>query len=233
MSVRHLFRVLAIAACLACADAAPDPAPGGIVEPDPPPALREPPPHDPPTERLMHRLREHHPEEFKRLQRLREDDPAAFHGALKARLQRQRIQGRMRKDYPGMQREFERMPADERERFMKDMHEFRGRGGGHGPRRAPDPEILAIEGQIDELAASYGTTEDMSRRRKIRADVREKLGALHDLRQGERSEHIRRIEERLAKLKKSQEHREQQRESMIERRLNELLQDERPETGHR
>jgi hypothetical protein len=94
----------------------------------------------------------------------------------------------------------------------------------------PDPELgklLAEEGRIEREAAGlveeYSRTEDESQRSKTKAKLAATLEKQFDLQQKRRDMEVARIETQLKKLRETMRKRNDMRQSIIDKRLDQLL----------
>jgi hypothetical protein len=215
-----LLTTLVVAPAFVCAQEPPD-------GPAPDEALGEPGPDRGPghggamVERWLERLREKDPEEFGRLQKLREKDPEAFRKHLHQTLREERAMAALR-DFPKLHEFVQTLPPDEREQILRRLSPPGGGDGPHGFQPRMNPEIRNLDQKTLELSRAYRGTTDAAHKEKIRTDLKEKLGALFDLRERERQAHVERIESDLVNLKNSITDRRAHREEIVERRLVEL-----------
>lgn len=212
----------------------------------PPPPPGEFPP-DSPVVKWIERMKQENPEEFARLQAMKADDPKAFRRELHKRMKGERAMAGLRK-YPRIAQAVAEMPESEREDFFNRFggmserppeppgrgpgfgpgpHGFGGPGGGpegEGPAQA-DPETRRIQREVKELVQAYHEAPDEAAKDEVRARLRGGIEQLFELREAERARQIERIEQDLARLKKSMESRRKNRELIIEKRLGELTAD--------
>ncbi|MDQ7816600.1 MAG: hypothetical protein RDU14_06195 [Melioribacteraceae bacterium] len=81
-----------------------------------------------------------------------------------------------------------------------------------------------LEAEIDvELILLKYKSADETQRQKLRADLYNALGKLFDVRESFKQEEIKSLEKRLQELKESLNTRKQNRESIVSRRIKELL----------
>lgn len=112
-------------------------------------------------------------------------------------------------------------------------------GRVHGPQMWPgmDPEQVAemqknaeedgkLEGEVRSAVGRYHGTEDAAERDKLRAQVGELLGKQFGLRQQRRTFELESLEARVKKLRDALNKRESARQTIVERRLGELLHDD-------
>lgn len=93
-----------------------------------------------------------------------------------------------------------------------------------------DPEMAKlIEGegewsqQVDEILARYAESEDATEQKKIRAELREALAKQFDVQKQRRELELARIEERIKKLRDQIKKRNDARDTIIDRRLDQLV----------
>jgi hypothetical protein len=92
--------------------------------------------------------------------------------------------------------------------------------GEGGPKR--DMELSA---KISEDLQNYTAAKDDSGREKAKKQLQNALGELFDLRQKEREEEIKQIEERVAHLRETLKKRDSMRQDLIDHHLTTLIQD--------
>lgn len=80
-----------------------------------------------------------------------------------------------------------------------------------------------LNGECWELAWKYRNSDESDETEALRTELKEKLGQLFDLRETEKQERIEKLEEELEKLKEMVQERQENREEIIERRLNDML----------
>lgn len=80
-----------------------------------------------------------------------------------------------------------------------------------------------MEGETLRLAQDYRRAGTETERETLRAQLREKLGAMFDLKEENRREEVRQMEEALDGLRQRMNERSAMRDQIIEHRLNELL----------
>jgi hypothetical protein len=95
-----------------------------------------------------------------------------------------------------------------------------------GMMRPPDASREGeLNGKVQEGLNKYTAAKDDSGRQAARKQVQDALTDLFDVRQKEREEEIKQIEERVAKLRETLKKRESMRQELIEHHLTTLLQD--------
>lgn len=212
----------------------------------PPPPPGEFPP-DSPVVKWIARMKHENPEEYARLQAMKADDPKAFRRELHKRMKGERAMAGLRK-YPRVAQAVMEMSEDEREDFInrlwamsERLPELPGRGPGFGPgphgfggpgggpegegAAQADPETQRVQRQVKELVQAYHEAPDEAAKDEVRAQLRGRIEQLFELREAERARQIERIEQDLARLKKSMESRRKNRDLIIEKRLGELTAD--------
>src|SRR5262249_16126341 len=97
---------------------------------------------------------------------------------------------------------------------------------------ADDPEMAALAQseaelahQSVELSARYASSEDVAEQKKIKAELRETLVKQFDVQKQRRELELARIEERVRKLREQIKKRNDSRETIIDRRLEQLVDD--------
>lgn len=80
-----------------------------------------------------------------------------------------------------------------------------------------------MENEALRLAQRYHRTQDEAEREALRSQLRDKLGAMFDLKQENRQEEVRQMEEALDALRSRISERAEMRERIVEYRLNELI----------
>ena len=208
----RLFVLLLAATCLV-AQARPMDEDGGPQDRPPPPPMEEdgpadslPPPgpggRPPPVQALMQRWKEKDPAEFERMQRLREEDPEAFRAELHKKLEALRRDKGM-----GGRGEGER--------------KFPG-GGPGGDFDPGDPALKASETKIHDLAEAWRKANGDEEKAQARAKLQSALGEAFDRRENVRRERLAQMEKKISELRSTLEQRQAQRETIIEKRLEEL-----------
>ena len=169
-------------------------------------------------EAWLERLKNKDPEEYERLNRLRENKPEAFRTALRARLREERTRQSF-KDFPQIAEALKNMSPEDRQRFL---NRFGSRQGGGRLEERPDiPREL--HQQIRKLAEAYALTDNADLHADIRAQLKARLGQMHQARQQARIDHLQKIEKQLEKLRSSIEEDQGNREAFIEQQLNRIL----------
>lgn len=244
------FGLLAALSARAQDDLPPPDMPPPPMQPDsfgmPPPPPGEFPP-DSPVAKWIERMKQENPEEFARLQAMKTDDPKAFRRELHKRMKGERALAGLRK-YPRIAQAVMEMSEDEREDFLNRFggmserspespgrgpgfgpgpHGFGGPGGGpegEGPAQA-DQDTRRLQREVKDLVLAYHEAPDEAAKDAVRAQLRGRIEQLFEQREAERARQIERIEQDLARLKKSMESRRKNRELIIEKRLGELTAD--------
>ncbi len=206
-----------------------------------------------PVDRLLEYVRRNHPEDYERLSTLRRENPEAFQQELRRRFEeasnRFREQGpdprrtnawrraeggpgprpmvpdglEARRPAPPAHAEGDgrkAQPGSAAERTEKAPPRTAGKHAPFGSAMAEQME--RVKGLVDEYHRAKGEARDPIRRR-----IREQIGQAYELRERDRANRIRQMEEELARLKKEIEERRGLREQIIDRKVDELL-DEDP-----
>ncbi|MDZ7721845.1 MAG: hypothetical protein U5R06_03205 [candidate division KSB1 bacterium] len=84
-------------------------------------------------------------------------------------------------------------------------------------------EKLKLNAECWQLAWNYRNSSDDAEKQQIQSELEQKLSELFDLREQDKRERIKKLEEELEKLKEMVQERRQNREKIIEHRLNEML----------
>jgi len=207
-----------------------------------------------PLDHWMRRLQTRDPEEFERLRTLHEENPEAFMRELRERierLQQKHILSEL-KAYPELYNAITNMPEDERREVLQKITHHPGQGPrgpedmnnrgqpmGHSSRgdknqygamsrkgKNSNPEIRALSRETREMANAYQQAETQEEKEAIHDDLRAKLDDLFELREAERKTQIQRVQKEVEKLQKILDRRRKNKESIIEKRLQELTADE-------
>lgn len=157
------------------------------------------------VDRLLSAIREKNPTEADRLEKLRASDPEAFRQELKKKVI-----------------EFRRTPPPGRSR--RDMPEGARGGRREGDRPDAHPEMQKIR----EMAQQYRAAATDQDKQQIRLSLREEIIRLFDERQKFRRERIARFEKELEAMKKELEKIDADRESFVDRRINDILREQPP-----
>ena len=161
--------------------------------PDAGPEMGEPPPHHtPPVDRWMQFLQQKDPEEFERLSTLRKDDPEAFRNELAEKLRHHRGKGR------------------------------EGRHGMHNMMEENTPEMQALTTELNKLSRSYKETDDPAEKEALRTTITDTVRELYELRYTARQEKLQEAEAKIQKLREHLAQRYENRDKIIERRVQEL-----------
>ncbi len=144
-------------------------------------------------ERILRYLEENRPEVFEKLTRLKERSPEEYQRGLR------RFGGRIRG-----------------KRFLEDL-------------KREDPEryekvarIKALERESRQLAGKYREINDPEEKETIKADLKDLLSKLFDLRQEEREVEMKRLERKLERLQEDIVRRRENKELIVNRRLKEM-----------
>lgn len=166
----------------------------------------------PPVQRFFDLLKERDPAEYARLRELRENDPDAFRAELANRL-------------AGL-RERRGARGEPEVRDMREPGRHMGRSGkmDRGPEH--HPELDMAERLAKETAAAVRTATSDEEKKKLTAQLKDEVGEIFNIRETIRRERIRQMEDHVAKIKHVLDERRAQREEIIERRVNQLLQPE-------
>jgi hypothetical protein len=104
-------------------------------------------------------------------------------------------------------------------------------GFGLGPGE-DDPEMSKLiqaehelDRQSDDLVKQYGATEDYSQREKLRTQLRELLVKQFDAQQLRREKELERVEKRISDLRAQIKKRTSARDTIVDRRLENLTSD--------
>lgn len=171
------------------------------------------------VDRLMETIRAENPEEFKRLTKMREQDPEQFRLELRRKLiELRRARGeeghgprRPRPD-AGSDEPGDRPPRGERP--TPDGPE--GPGEKH-------PAPWAEWQELRELAQQHREAEAPRQKERLERAIRTKIGELHERRQQERRARIERFEQELERMKSDLQRLDEERDTLIERRFQELI----------
>jgi hypothetical protein len=185
-----------------------------------------------PVSMWLQRLKKENPEEFERMRYLHQDNPRRFKHMLRMRLQCKYFE-HVLAEYPPMLAAYNALPSDVREQFVQQVYspppplharerrQRQARPEGDAPGDG-DPETAAVQQQVRALALTYRETEDPEVREKKAGELRRKLEILFDLRNKGRRQRIAHIEERVSELQAKLDQREDRREDIIQRRLEDL-----------
>lgn len=88
-------------------------------------------------------------------------------------------------------------------------------------------EILELERRSFDLAEKYRDTESEEEREVIKGELREILSRGFDLKQNERGERIKNLEQEITKLKNELDDRAENKDEIVKRRLESLLGEDR------
>jgi hypothetical protein len=202
------------------------------MPPPPPPEMAEPglPPGDsrrhepPPVERWLEHLKIRNPIEYERLTRLRQENPDAFARELQQRLQTERGMSIIRA-HARLQEFFDTLPPQEQTDLLQQLARAPRHGGGPPPDelRMDNPRTAQLEKEVQELARTYRDQPDPDEQERIRQQIKTRLGAIFDQRLADREQTVARYEQRLQEMQRQIEKRRSNRERIIERRLEEVL----------
>lgn len=169
-------------------------------------------PMPPPVQRFFDLLKERDPAEYARLKELRENDPDSFRAELAKRLAGLR------------ERRGARGEPDVRDMREPGRHMGRSANRDRGPEH--NPELEMAERLAKETAAAVRTATSDEEKKKLMAQLKDEVGDIFNIRETMRRERIRQMEDHVAKIKQVLDERRAQREEIIERRVNQLLQPE-------
>lgn len=79
--------------------------------------------------------------------------------------------------------------------------------------------------EADELISQYAASDDAAEQKKVRANLRETLAKQFDLQKQRRELELSRIEERIKKVREQLKKRNDARETIVDRRLEQLVDD--------
>ena len=175
------------------------------------------------VEAWLRRLQVRNPEEFARLSKLRTENPEAFQKLLKERLDRAR-ESKL-EDMPRVKAFMEKMTPEEREQFVKRLHEGGGKLRDEWMRH--NANLDKYEQDARKLVTAYKAA-GADDKKKLRADLKKNVAETFELREKARQEVIQRMESQLAKLKKDSDKRKAERDAIVESRMKELLADVPP-----
>jgi hypothetical protein len=167
------------------------------------------------VDRLLETIRTENPEEFERLSKMRERDPEQFRMELRRKLielRRARGEG----DRPPRRPRGETEPAEPGERPPR---------GGPGPDRPGDErgEPRRPDQEVRTLVQQYREAETAQQQKRIEGALRARLVEMHERRQTDRRARIERFEQELDRMKSDLQRLDEERDTLIERRLQELI----------
>ncbi len=189
-------------------------------EPFPPPLERE--PFPPPVERWMEHLRDNDPEAFEHFHNLQTENPDAFRKELRERL-REKRSAHERHGKQEWRKHFEDMPEHERKERMRTSYREKFQKVTERKLLRGNPEIRELEKQTKTLAQSYRKAESQEEKETIRTELSNTLNTLFDLRSEARKASIDKMQKKLTHLQGKMAERESQRDAIIGRRLQDLL----------
>lgn len=207
------------------AQAQPEPVDQRAPEELPPPEMMEAPPvrpqeglqPPPPVQRFFEILKEKNPEEFERLKQLRKDDPEAFRkeltDRLRTELERRGLYGEAGDGGP-----------------FRQGKGFKGEPGGRHFHADGDvegwavqsPELEQLEVKTRQLAHAIRDSNSPEEQAKLREELKGELTKEFDLREQMRKDRLAQMEKRVEKIKTIMEQRQAQRDAIIQRRMEEL-----------
>ena len=197
-----------------------------LPEPPPPEECDELPP-PPPDSRYIYRLMEHmqneNPAEYERMGKLRKDDPVAFHCELREMLMARRAQ-HFSQQNENLTSYFSTLPPEEQEHVLKELMGVQRRHGKHRPRH--DKRDVRMMKQIKSLLNQYTSAETDENRAALKTEIMELLGKEFDRRSTERQQDVDRMQQQVEALQKKLNTRTTHRDAIINRRFNELTQDD-------
>ncbi len=177
---------------------------------------RPPPPH---VQRYFEILKEKDPAEYERLTALRETDPDAFRTALMERLRKRWEQREWDSDRKGGEHPWRKRDARGPQTagiFFRPEH-------GYSDGAQPTPELETLEIKIADLARSVRDAATDSEKAQLQQELTAEIGNAFDLRQRMRQERLAQMEKRVEHIKTILQDRQSKRDSIIQNRLNELL----------
>ncbi len=206
------------------------------------------PPGPPPLERWMEKQKIENPAEYERLKQLQTQDPKAFRHMMLKRLNQERFRMAF-KDHPQIYEAFKNLPDNERDEILRKLTQAGPQGGqpmqgqlgqgqpgqgqpgqgqpmqGQPAQGRPEminPEVKQLTDETMELSRSYHEAPSAEMREKIRGELRAKLEVLFDAREKDRQANVERMEGEMNRLKDALKQREENRDTIIDERLNEM-----------
>ncbi len=164
-------------------------------------------------------VRERDPAQYERLTHLREQDPDAFFREMK-RLRDAHHAKRMLNKRPRIAEAIRELPHDDRRWLLQHLHETQA-AGPEGFRQDNRPDNLRAD--IRRQVGLYRKATSEEERAGIRASIEATSEELFNLREQERLRQIRRAEDMLEKLKAEYEVRQEQKDSIIREKVDQLL----------
>lgn len=179
-----------------------------------------------PLDTFMEKIRATDPEEFTRLDTLRTENPKQFHQQLRKR--RNHLIGKQflakLEEMPRLGEAIHKLTREEKKQVAHGISEFfkhnkiwlkpRGEKYIH-------TEIKRFERENNNLARTYRQASE-NEKPAIKNRIRSQLEILYDLQEQERLKQVREAEERIKKLRRLLEEREENRDKVIDRKLLEL-----------
>ena len=174
---------------------------------------------------LMEHLKQERPAEYERLNKLRADNPEKFREALRSRLQelRKRLPdgGALARPEAGTPPRGDAQAARGKgDRGAKP--DARSRAAAEVPHPI-SPEAQELQDHLRKLVTSYHAAKTDDERKAVENRIRETLSRSFEQRDRDRAQRIERMEQDLNRLREETNARKQNREDIINRKLDEVL----------
>lgn len=181
------------------------------------------------VEKWLDVLKQRNPEEFEKMRKLREENPEEFRKTLHQKLQdfRTKNGGNLR-DKPQIMKALHDLSPEDRDWVMQRLQQGGGPMGFGGPdnrRGFPDfrhvmtPEIEQGERKGRELAKKLHEAKTDDEKSSLRKELRDQIAAVFDLREKQRGEMVRMIDEKVTKLRQQLDDRKNRRDQLIDEEL--------------
>lgn len=178
-------------------------------------------------------LKERNPEEFEKMQRMRQDNPEEFRRHLHQKLQEVRMRGGSMRERPQVMKVLRDLPAEDREWVMQRLQSggtgmaVDGRRGFPDFRHVMSPEIEQGERRCRELARTVRDATTEGAKVAAKQELRGQIAIVFDLREKQRAEMVRTIDEKVAKLRQQLEERKNRREQLIDEEVQKSISGDR------
>ncbi len=207
--------------------------PGGPMHPG-----HHPPPdagfdgHRPPSasklDEWMEFIRQTEPQNYEQFQRWREQNPMILRQQMRRRLVAHEITSVL-DHYPTLRAAFDQLSPEDRERCVRELV---GRAppfpapGGCDPRPPDSPELCGLDNDARAMIKEYRAASEDAVRQEIRARLKANIEKQFDLRTQARQAMIKQMGEKIGELKARLAQRQERRDQIIAKRLDDMLRDE-------
>lgn len=189
-------------------------------------------------DRWLQVLKERSPEEFERARKMREENPEEFKKHLHKKVEEMRMKGGWQqpggnlRERPRVVEALKQLSAEDREWAMQRLVQqpfAGGRGDGFPDfKHLNTPDLQRLEERTREQVRACREAGDDDAKRRTKRELRATLSDIFDQREKLRGESLKMVEDKLTKLRQSLAEQQQNRDTIIDARLEEVLRAEPP-----